>query len=162
MLVYIVRHAWAGHYGDPNWPDDTLRPLTADGKTRFAQVAKTLSDRGVCPAVIASSPLVRCRQTADILAKHIGSRPEVIEQPALEPGSDFAEACRWTSQQNQGDVAWVGHSPDVSHFVARFIGGGDSQIRFAKGACAAVSFDGQFDPGRGVLQWLVTAKMLGC
>ena len=27
MNLYIVRHAFAGQHGDPNYPDDALRPL---------------------------------------------------------------------------------------------------------------------------------------
>ena len=26
MDLYIIRHAWAGHFGDPAWPDDSQRP----------------------------------------------------------------------------------------------------------------------------------------
>ena len=40
MILYIIRHAWAGHYGDPQWPDDFRRPLSTAGKERFADFAE--------------------------------------------------------------------------------------------------------------------------
>ena len=35
-------------------------------------------------------------------------------------------------------------------------------IRFAKGAVAAIRFDREPTVGNGELQWLATAKLLGC
>ena len=32
MNLYIIRHAWAAERDDGQWPDDDLRPLTAEGK----------------------------------------------------------------------------------------------------------------------------------
>jgi hypothetical protein len=39
---------------------------------------------------------------------------------------------------------------------------GETAIRFAKGAVACIAFDGEVVRGAGELQWLVTAKVLGC
>ena len=75
MILYIIRHAWAGHYGDPDWPDDRQRPLSPDGKNRFGQVVRKLAGRGVAPELIASSPLVRCRETAEIVAEGTSASP---------------------------------------------------------------------------------------
>ncbi len=164
MLLYIVRHAWAEGYGDPAWPDDDLRPLLAEGRERFARVAKTLSARGVAPQRIATSPLVRCRQTAEILAKHTEGKPEIVERPELAPGSDLEGIVQWTVAEagRCDEVAWVGHAPDVGLFLAELCGVARGQIRFAKGAVAAVDFDGPVAVGRGELRGLVTAKLLGC
>ena len=41
-MLYIVRHAWAGHFGDPDYPDDRLRPLTEEGRERFCQMVDIL------------------------------------------------------------------------------------------------------------------------
>lgn len=161
MNLYILRHAWAGHFGDPAWPNDALRPLSDEGRDRFAQVAQELAERGVAPRVIATSPLVRCRETAEILAEHVPGEVDVVEIEALLPGSDLAAAILWTASQ-QGDVAWVGHAPDVGDFVGGLIGGDSAAVRFAKGACAAIRFDGPCALGAGELHWHATAKMLGC
>jgi len=160
MHVYIIRHAWAEDRGD-EWPDDRLRLLTKAGMKRFAKVASRLADNDVVPKVIATSPLVRCRQTAEILADELDEEPEVIELAALEPGSDLESLLEWTASQS-GDVAWVGHAPDVGQLAAALIGDGRAHIRFAKGACSAVRFyEQQVALGEGELQWHVTAKLLG-
>ncbi len=161
MKIYILRHAWAGEHGDPRWPNDDLRPLSPEGEQRFERCAKKLAQLGIAPAVIATSPLVRCRQTAEILASRLEPTPNVVNLPALAPGARLELLLRWTQSQGQAEVAWVGHAPDVSQLTARLIGGGSAAIRFPKGACAEVRFEGPLAPGRGELAALVTAKMLG-
>lgn len=163
MDLYIVRHAWAGNYGDPQWPKDDLRPLTEEGKERFALVVQQLVDRGVAPKVIATSPLVRCVETARILAAGVG-KAEVVELDELRPGGDILALLRWTERQarHHEQLAWVGHMPDVSQLAAAMIGQGQGMVHFAKGAVAAVRFDGPPALGGGELRWLVTAKLLGC
>jgi phosphohistidine phosphatase len=163
MILYIVRHAWAGDYGDPEWPDDFQRPLTAKGQRRFAKVAATLVDRGVRPTLVAASPLVRCRQTAQVLAQATDPEAEFVELDSLQPGSDLPALVEWTAERakEHSEIAWVGHAPDVGRMTAALIGQA-GWIRVAKGAVAAIRFYEQLEPGAGELRWLVTAKMLGC
>ena len=164
MDLYIIRHAWAGQYGDPQWPDDGLRPLTDEGKERFARVVERLAGRGFGPEVIATSPAVRCRQTADLVAEGLANGAEVVELDALLSGSDLDALLEWTNQQSpeHREVAWVGHAPDVGRLAAGLIAQSGAWIRFAKGAVAAIRFHGTPAPGDGELRWLVTAKLLGC
>ena len=162
MLIYIVRHAWAFQHGDPRWPDDSQRPLEEEGAERFAKVVKRLVERGFAPARIATSPYVRCRQTAEIVAEHVPGAPRLVELDALRPGSDLAALIEWSRDSDDaGDVCWVGHAPDVSHLAAALLGDGNAALRFAKGATAAIRFDDQIEAGGGELQWLATAKLLG-
>jgi phosphohistidine phosphatase len=163
MILYIVRHAWAGHYGDPQWPDDFERPLSTKGQERFAQVAKALVARQVAPTIIATSPLVRCRQTAELLAAAMPHDAPLVQLDALQPGSDLPAMVAWTAEQakTHDEIAWVGHAPDVGRMTAALVGQG-AWIRMAKGAAAAVRFYDEPEPGSGELHWLVTAKMLGC
>ena len=164
MDLYIIRHAWAGHYGDPQWPDDGLRPLTDEGTARFARVVARLAERGFAPQLIATSPLVRCRQTAQIVAEGLSGEPQVVELDELMPGRDLAALLRWTAEQaeHHDQVAWVGHAPDVGRLTGDLIGQPDAWIRFAKGAVAAIRFEDLPQLGGGELRWLVTAKLLGC
>ena len=161
MFIYIARHAWAGERGDPQWPDDSLRELTPDGIDRYTKVVKSLADRGFAPARIATSPYTRCLQTAEIIAKHVSSRPKVDELEALEPGSDLEPLLEWSRALGDADTCWVGHSPDVERLAADLIGDGAARIRLAKGAVAAVSFESDITSGAGELYWLATAKSLG-
>ena len=162
MKLFIVRHAWAGESGDPRFPDDRLRPLSDEGRKRFGRMVKQLVERGFCPQVLATSPLLRCRQTAEVIAERLGGQPVIVERDELAPGAEVADLWRWSMSQDAQPVAWVGHAPDVSHMAALRIGDAGSQIRFAKGAIAAIEFADEPTPGRGELQWLATAKLLGC
>jgi phosphohistidine phosphatase len=164
MIVYIIRHAWAGHYGDPAWPNDFQRPLTDEGRARFARVVRELAQRDFAPEVIATSPLVRCRQTAEIVAEALPHRPDVVPRDELVPDSDLEGLLRWTNRKasSREQLAWVGHAPDVGQLTAALIGDSRGWIRFAKGAVAAVRFPGRAAVGEGELRWLVTAKLLGC
>jgi phosphohistidine phosphatase len=168
MQLYIVRHAWAFERNPARFPDDRLRPLEPNGVKRFRRVARRLVRRDVCPTWIATSPLVRCRQTAALLAQQVSNSTPIEELDALAPGSNLDEALSWTRQKfadidnNRAQLAWVGHSPDVEELCARLIGDAGATIRFAKGAVASLWFADLPTIGSGRLDWLVTAKMLGC
>lgn len=164
MDLFIFRHAWAEERDTARWPDDGLRPLTDAGSERFAQMVGKLAGRDVAPGIVATSPLVRCRQTAELLAGGVLIAPEVVVLDALAPGSDREALIEWTAAKSaeHDQIAWVGHAPDVDMLAAVLIGDGDAWIRFAKGAVAAIRFDGPPQAGGGELRWLITAKVLGC
>jgi phosphohistidine phosphatase len=163
MKLYIVRHGLAGEHGDPRYPDDRLRPLTDEGRKRFTAAMKQLADAGLAPQIVATSPLIRCRQTAEIVVERVHGKPKLVELSALEPGSNLDSLIQWTNDQRKEEVAWVGHAPDVSDLAAALVSDrGDTAVRFAKGAVACIAFDGEVAHGAGELQWLVTAKVLGC
>jgi phosphohistidine phosphatase len=164
MDLYIIRHAWAGQYGDPQWPDDSQRPLTKKGRKRFVAMVDILQQRDMEPSLIATSPMLRCRQTAEILAQGLIDQPDVIERQELLPNGDLESLLSWTAEQaaEYQQIAWVGHSPDVCHITAALIGQPGGSLRFAKGGIAAVRFDGPIEIGAGELRWLITAKLLDC
>ena len=164
MLLYIIRHAWAADRIDPAWPTDESRPLTDEGRQRFARMIEALAARAFAPEWIATSPLVRCRQTAEVIANVLHGKPQVAERDELAPGSDLHGLVKWTIRHaaDAKETAWVGHAPDVTHLTSALIGDSRAGVRFAKGAIAAIEFDDIPRIGQGELRWLVTAKVLGC
>ncbi len=160
MNLYIVRHAWAEERNEERWPDDSQRPLTDDGQKRFKKMLRRLADAKFWPDVIATSPFLRCVQTADLIAARVKDCPKLELLPALAPHSNLDALIEWTNQQT-GEVAWVGHDPDVVNLAAGLIGDGGAKIHFKKGAVAAFRFDGAIERGRGELLWLATANLLG-
>jgi phosphohistidine phosphatase len=162
MFIYIVRHAWAYQHGDPRWPDDSQRPLEMEGAERFVRVIQALASRGFEPAAIATSPYVRCRQTAELIATHVPGSLEVCDVDALRPGGDFDGVVEWSKQfAHRESLCWVGHAPDVNNLAATLLGDGAAAIRFSKGAVAAIRIHVEIEPGAGELHWLATAKLLG-
>lgn len=161
MQLYIVRHAWAGPSGDPSFEDDDLRPLTDEGRKRFGKVVKKLAKRGFSPPHVATSPLVRCTQTADVLAEHVTPTPQITPLDALAPNSQLRALIEWTNSLGGEDAAWVGHAPDVGELASALISDGTARIRFRKGAVLAILFDGPVTQGKGELSWMATAALLG-
>src|ERR1700690_274518 len=106
MLLYIIRHAWAEERDPQQWPDDSQRPLTADGQKRFNKLLKKLTDVRFAPSIIASSPLLRCRQTAELIAERFPSKPNIVLLDALAPNSNLESLIEWTTQQGDTDIAW--------------------------------------------------------
>jgi phosphohistidine phosphatase len=163
MDLYIIRHAWAEERDEKKWPNDDLRPLTEKGKKRFRDVAGILVKRGVEPTLVATSPLIRCRQTAEILAGELSDQVEIVELDELRPEGNMGDLVEKTSElaRHHSRVAWVGHDPCVSDYLSFLIASSEVSIRFAKGAVAAIRFEDELAPSQGELQWFATAKLLG-
>ena len=164
MNLYIIRHAWAEQRDSARWPDDSERPLTSEGMARFRKMLGLLRGRELELSLIATSPYVRCDQTARLTSEAFNPPVPVEELEALEPGSNLAAMVEWTNAriaEGNENIAWVGHAPDVDHLAAYLIGDGRSFLRFAKGAIALIRFDDRIVPGEGELRWLVTGKVLG-
>jgi len=164
MDLFIVRHAWAHQRGDPRWPDDSQRPLTDEGRARFACMLESLCQRGFAPELVVSSPYVRCRQTAELIVEHLPERPRLVLREELEPGGDWESLLDWTAQKAEElrQIAWVGHAPEVGRMTSELIGEGKAWVRMAKGAVAMIRFHSRVKPGEGELRWLATARLLGC
>lgn len=153
--LYVVRHAVAEPAGFGT--DDAARCLTKKGRKRFGRLVEALASGGMQVDLVATSPLVRTRETAEILADLLGGpRVEVVE--ALAPGADWQALVEWTIRQDVASVAWVGHAPCVGRLVALTIGDGTAGIRMQKGAVAAIRLDD--GPGQpGDLEWLATTDL---
>ena len=164
MEVFIVRHAWAGHFGDPEWPDDSLRPLDAEGRKRFGRMVAKLARGGLAPTLIATSPMARCLETAQVLAAKIDAAAEVVVHDELLSGGDLDALLAWTAGQakRHSQIAWVGHEPDVSNHAAALLGCRAEAMRFSKGAVCAIRFADAPERRRGPAAWLATAKILIC
>ena len=107
-----------------------------------------------------SSPLVRAVQTAEILSEVSGLTAKHCRvDEHLSPGIDPGRLLSFLAGLDSPRVALVGHEPDMSHCVARFVGGG--KVSFSKGAIACVEFAGTCALGAGQLAWFVTPRLCG-
>ena len=155
--LYVVRHATAEDVAAAG--GDEARRLTKKGRKAFARLVRRLAEVGMAVDVVATSPLVRARETAEILAEELGG-PPVDVVASLAPGSDWQALVEWTVGRDVARVAWVGHAPCVGRLVALAIGDGSAAIRMQKGAVAAIRLDD--GPGQpGELDWLATPDMAG-
>src|SRR5436309_15955866 len=86
--LYLIRHAIAEARGEA-WPDDTKRPLSEDGTARMRKAARGLARLGVTFDVVLTSPLVRTRQTAEVVAGAFDARPPIVAIESLAPGGSY-------------------------------------------------------------------------
>jgi phosphohistidine phosphatase len=157
--IYLVRHGVAEERGE-RWPDDVKRPLTADGMARMEKAARGLGKLDIGFDVILSSPLVRARQTADILAAELEGHPSIVNTDALAPGGDYAAVVAALEKQSRRQrIALVGHEPAIGELAARLVGS-RHPIEFKKGAIARIDLDEIPPSGPGDLRWLVPSKFL--
>lgn len=75
MQLLIIRHAVAVDRDDFTGDDDDLRPLTADGRRKMRRIATGLHRITARPDLLVTSPLVRARQTADIVGEAYDMTP---------------------------------------------------------------------------------------
>ena len=88
--LYLIRHGVAEERGEA-WPDDAKRPLTQEGMAKLRRAARALERLDVALDVIVTSPLVRTRQTADIIAGGLESLTRTSSTAeSLAPGGGFA------------------------------------------------------------------------
>ena len=157
--LYVIRHALAEDRGDA-WPDDTKRPLTEEGKTRFRRASRSLARTGIEIDVVLTSPLVRTRQTAEIFAGAFSPHPAVVNVDALAPeGSPAALIAELENYSRKRGIAIVGHEPGIGELAARLIGL-RHPIEFKKGGVCRIDVDELPPKDPGALRWFLTPKLL--
>jgi phosphohistidine phosphatase len=157
MELYFLRHGEAAQQGDWDGGDDE-RPLSREGTTRMKREAAAIGGMKLGIELIVTSPLVRARQTADIVARELHLRESLVIDDRLAPGfgrDAFAQVLKKYSSRKT--LMLVGHEPDFSEVIAACIGGG--RIECKKGGLARVDID---DPSslHGVLVWLIPPRVL--
>jgi phosphohistidine phosphatase len=155
--LYLVRHAIAAERGD-KYPDDTKRPLTNQGMARMRQVVKGFRTLDPEIELVLTSPLVRARQTADILVAGLPPVDLAVEDTLAPDHRPEAVVDALGAHASREAVALVGHEPDLGILAAWLIGAREP-LGFKKGAIARIDVGGK--PGRdGQLIWLATPAML--
>jgi phosphohistidine phosphatase len=157
--LFLIRHGLAEERGDA-WPDDTKRPLTEEGMTRLRKEARGLVRLGVTLDIVLTSPLVRARQTAEIIAAGFDPRPNLATIDSLAPGAPYAAVIADLEKHlRKGRIALVGHEPALGELAARLIGT-RHPIAFKKGAVCRIDVDTLPPAGPGSLRWFLTPKVL--
>jgi len=157
--LYLVRHAIAAERGEA-WPDDDKRPLTARGVSRFKEEVEGLKRIGVEVDEIFTSPLVRAKQTAALLASGLAGKPAVkvldVLSPGHAPSSVMAQLARTARRRR---IALVGHEPDLGELAAQLIGAGRA-LPFRKGGVCRIDVESLTSRRPGALTFFVTPKLL--
>ena len=152
MKLYLIRHATPHDVG----PSDHARTLTPQGEEEARIVGAALAKMGVCPARILTSPLVRSRQTADIIASALAAECDVEPVEELKNGFTTTSLLRLLNRcRLNEEVLLVGHMPDLADHIAQLIGAGSSAgLGLGKGSVACIETP-EAKAGSGQLRWLM-------
>jgi phosphohistidine phosphatase len=109
------------------------------------------------PDVILTSPLLRAKQTAEIVAERLRcSSPS--EDPRLGPDFDRARLSRILEERaGAAAILLVGHEPNFSETIGQLIGG--ARLDLKKGGLAYVELSSP-NSTDGELVWLLSPKVL--
>ncbi len=163
MQILIIRHAKAGQRGLLGFigKKDATRPLTDAGRRDMRKAARGLQKLVPEIDVIASSPLARARETADIVSRRYDDIP-VMELAPLAPGGSKEDVLAWLRDQKAtATVVLVGHEPDLGILASWLLGGGaESFLSLKKGAACLIEMSEKPTPGSGRLEWLLPPPAL--
>ena len=160
--LYFIRHGIAVDRGIYNNDED--RPLTPEGDRKTRKVAQKFDRLGIKFDRILSSPLVRARQTAEILHQQ-GLSSAVEEFNALSPSGDIQDWLSWYNQNvsaKNKTIALVGHQPDLGNWAEILVWGESREKLIVKkaGIIGITLPENAIVVGNSELFWLSPPKFL--
>lgn len=158
-----MRHGDAVDRMDPKMKTDEMRPLTDLGKDEVASMARLLAQLGVKPGAILTSPLVRARETAEIIADDLRVGKPAISDELAPAGSLTGILNDILSTGPAEQVLLSGHMPDVGRMVGFLVWGSpEATVAFRTAAIARVDLPDEAPfPGNGDLRWLLPPRTVG-
>jgi phosphohistidine phosphatase len=164
MNLYLMRHGVAVAADDPAVPSDSERPLTNKGIKRMRRAARGLRRLKIPFDAILTSPVLRARQSAEIVADALGMQTHLEEISGLAPESTVEHLLfSLVRFQDREHLLLVGHEPLMSRTMASLLGGGNAkhlQITVRKGSLCRIELDTMPPKDLGILHWLLTSKQL--
>lgn len=162
MKIYLIRHSNAVDHGTPGYEDDSLRPLTENGRDKMKKIASALINLGLKPDLIVSSPYVRAKQTAEILGKVLKYKKELAISDALVPmGNADNISAEINEKYSVDELVLVGHEPCLSSLISMLVTRNSNlAIDIKKGGVCCISSDNLHTERKAVLEWLLPPKIL--
>lgn len=161
MQIIVVRHGIAVDVGKENVWSDADRMLSEKGRKKTRAVAEGMRAMQVRPERIVSSPLIRARETADMMRDVLAPDLAVELFEALCPGARPERVFEHAQTLDCETCMLVGHMPDCADIIAAGIFGHPAGgIQFKKAGAACLHFPDTVRPSAGVLEWLLTPRIL--
>lgn len=159
MDLFILRHGEAGKRSPA--AGDFKRPLTVEGKKEIEEISNVFRALQIELDNILTSPLVRAKQTAEIVARTVKYKCKIEELESLKPeGSRLQFYSTLSRLKQDSQVLVVGHEPYLSELVSEAISQSDCRIDLKKAGLARIRVMSTLPKIRGELRWLLTPKQL--
>ncbi len=163
MDLYFLRHAKAVERSIRSKLPDHTRALTPEGEEKMRLVGRGIRRLELSFALILSSPYLRARRTAEILAD-ILKEPDRLKLSAnLAPDGDPKElVSELNSYRRRLDsVVLVGHEPYFSEMISRLISGDkNARLDMKKAGLCKLSATSLRWGQCATLEWLLTPRQL--
>jgi phosphohistidine phosphatase len=156
LQLFLLRHADAG---DPEaWSGpDAERPLSPKGEAQAERLATFLHGVRFSVDAVVSSPKIRARRTAEIVADGIGADVRVDDRLGSGVGASTVDGILRDAGAPRRAMI-VGHDPDFSDLLGALAG--SAGLTMKKGALARVDVRGRVADGRATLRWLIPPDLL--
>jgi len=163
MELYLLRHGLAVVRGKRGFEDDSARPLTARGRRQLRKAVPAIQRLGGKFDLIFSSPYLRARQTAEIVARGMKLKQRLKFSNALAPGGTPAILLRQLGRAKPAPekILLVGHEPDLSRLISVLLCGNQQlQLDIKKGGLCKLEAE-KLRPGKcATLAWLLTPRQM--
>jgi len=161
--LYILRHGIAVERSTPGFKTDAERPLTPKGKRQLRQIAAALQNLDLDFNLILSSPFLRARQTAEIIARSRRRKKRLAFSDELTPGGNPKALIQQLNELKPvpENVLLVGHEPYLSQLIGRSISGhATAGIELKKGGLGKLEMAALRFGRCATLAWLLTPKQM--
>lgn len=159
-----MRHGIALALGDEGVTHDADRPLSNKGAKRLRKAARGLRELTIPFDIILTSPLLRARQTAEIVAAELGMRERLEEISGLAPESTVEHLLfGLTRYQDRDHLLLVGHEPLLGRVASHLLAARQTanlNLSFKKGTLCRIEIDSLPVGKAGTLHWFLTPKQL--
>jgi len=163
LSLYVLRHGIAAERGTPGYTKDADRPLTPEGEQKLWQIAEAMKALELSFDLILSSPYLRARQTAELVAETLKARKRLDFSDHLTPGGNTKKLVELLNrlQPPPENVLLVGHEPYLGGLISLLVAGNESLfVVLKKGGLCKLTVQ-SLKPGRcAALEWLLTPKQM--
>ena len=164
MKLYILRHGEAVERSDADYKDDAKRPLTPKGIQRTKSLAHALRQLGITFDVILASPLVRARETAEIMERGLRLHGRLELTDHLAPDGELRKLVAQINgiRPAPKSVLLVGHEPHLSGIISLLCTGGQGlALTLKKGGLCRLEVEHVSCDRCASLEWLISPRVLG-
>jgi len=157
MDIYLIQHAES----TPE-KEDPSRPLSDEGKATMEKVGALAFLLKIKPDFIFHSEKLRAKQTAEILARHLGLSDKLRERKGLAPLDPVWTVAQWLNEQaaeGLAGLAIVSHLPFLNKLASLLITGKEEfgPVSFQNGAI--VKLVPRPDGARYAIQLVITKQL---
>lgn len=163
MDLYLLRHGIAADLDARSFPHDADRPLTLEGERKVKQIAEAMAALELSFDLILSSPYLRARQTAEIVAEHLKARKRLELCDCLTPSGTTKKLVELLNhhQPCPESVLLVGHEPYMSGLISLLVSGREVfTVVMKKGGLCKLTADPLKHGRCAALRWLLTPKQM--